>query len=112
MELQNQIYTGWHRWCPTSEELANFYMDSKTCPVNLLENEYLIICDEEDNELGVYKMQEGFIKKITHTSFKSKSESGTYKNITARNPEQKCAFDMLVDDRSTIKLITGTWGCG
>ena len=110
--LQKDVYKGWRKWYPTDEELANFYMDKTTCPIKLLENEYLIICDKEDDELGIYKMQNNSIKQITHASFKAKSESGKIKNINPRNPEQKCAFDMLVDDRTTVKLITGTWGCG
>jgi hypothetical protein len=37
-------YTGWKRWTPTDEEISEFLV-SGTCPLDLLENEYLIIND-------------------------------------------------------------------
>lgn len=108
-------YQGWKRWYPSDEELANFYVDKKNCPIinELKENEYLIICDKDENILGIYKKQDEAIVDIAHPSFKSISEN-THKSrtINPRNAEQKCAFDMLTDDRSTVKLITGKWGCG
>ena len=114
MELiveNNLAYQGYKRWYPTDEELAKFYVDCK-CPFALLENEYLIICDKDDVALGIYKMVDEKLVQICHPSFKSKSENGKSKTILPRNPEQKCAFDMLVDNRSTVKLITGSFGSG
>lgn len=109
-EMNN--YRGWQRWKPTASELADFYTYN-TCPLNLKENEYLIIVDENTNEdVGFYKKVDDKIVQIKHASFKSKSQSGKEKVINPRNSEQKCACDLLVDDRTTVKLITGTWGAG
>lgn len=110
--MENEIYTGWKKWYPTDAELADFYT-THICPLELKENEYLIVMDKnDDRDIEIVKMQDGRLVKINHASFKSKSESGKIKAITPRNPEQKCAFDLLTDDRSTVKLITGKWGCG
>lgn len=108
----NQKYQGWTKWYPTDAELADFFMDRSTCPIELRENEYLIICDSSDTATAYYKMKNGKIVDICHAAFKSTSENGKVKVINPRNPEQKCAFDMLVDSDSTVKLITGTWGSG
>ena len=43
---ENKEYTGWKRWKPTNEELAEFLV-SGICPIQLKENEYLIIDDGE-----------------------------------------------------------------
>ncbi len=108
----NQKYQGWTKWYPTDAELADFFMDRSTCPIELRENEYLIICDSSDTATAYYKMKNGKIVDICHAAFKSTSENGKVKVINPRNPEQKCAFDMLVDNDSNVKLITGSWGSG
>lgn len=112
MTEKEKKYTGWQRWYPTDAELADFFMDRNTCPIKLKENEYLIICDSDDKALSFYKMKNGKIVDICHAAFKSIGENGKVKVINPRNPEQKCAFDMLVDNDSNVKLITGGWGTG
>ena len=105
-------YQGWKKWTPTIQELADYYTYG-ACPLDLKENEYLIIIDANDNrDIEIVKMREGKLVKINHASFKSRSENGKDKIITPRNPEQKCAFDMLSDSRTTVKLITGSFGSG
>ena len=108
-------YKGWKKWTPNTEELANFYTDRETCPVELLENEYLIILDSQDNSvINIYKKNNGKIVDISHAAIKITDYKDGRKNkiINPLNPEQKCAIDMLHDDRTTIKLITGPWGSG
>ena len=56
---ETKEYVGWKRWKPNNDELAEFLV-SGTCPVQLLENEYLIIDDGENSEMGmVYRMKDG-----------------------------------------------------
>lgn len=111
-DINKEFYTGWKKWIPTDAELATYYTDN-TCPIDLRENEYLIVIDATDNrEVSISKMEDGKLVKINHATFKSKNERGVVKTINPRNAEQRCAFDMLSNDRSTVKLITGGWGCG
>lgn len=107
-------YVGWKRWKPTNEELAEFLV-SGACPVQLLENEYLIIDDGENSEMNlIYRMKDGKIVKANRAAIKiNDPKDGRVKKVyNPRNPEQVCAFDLLHDDSVTVKLLTGTWGCG
>lgn len=50
-------------------------------------------------------------KKIRKT-YSAKSKKNSQKTIVPRNAEQICAINMIRDERTTIKLITGSWGTG
>ena len=107
-------YTGWKKWFPTDEELVNLYQDGE-CPLELLENEYLIVMNKEDNTASsIYKKKNGKLEKINRASIKVKDpKDGRYNKIyNPRNPEQSCAFDALHDPDTTVKVITGSWGTG
>lgn len=107
-------YTGWKKWFPTDEELVNLYQDGE-CPLELLENEYLIVINKEDNTASsIYKKKNGKLEKINRASIKVKDpKDGRYNKIyNPRNPEQACAFDALHDPDTTVKVITGSWGTG
>lgn len=110
----NEEYTGWKRWKPTNEELAEFFV-SGTCPVRLMENEYLIIDDGEGSEMNmIYRMKDGKLEKANRAAIKiNDPKDGRVKKVyNPRNPEQVCAFDLLHDDDVTVKLLTGSWGTG
>lgn len=92
-------YTGYKKL--TDEEIADFY-EKKFDASSLLENEYVIIGNE------VYCYQNDDLRRVEYPMIEN-NYSGV---IKPRNTEQKAAMDMLLDDTSTIKLITGTWGTG
>lgn len=107
-------YTGWKRWEPTDGELAEFLV-SGTCPVHLMENEYLIVDDGEGSGMNlVYRMRGGRLEKANRAAIKiNDPKDGRVKKVyNPRNPEQVCAFDLLHDDSVTVKLLTGSWGTG
>ena len=111
---ENKEYTGWKRWKPTNEELAEFLV-SGTCPIQLMENEYLIIDDGEGSEMNlIYRMKNGKLDKANRAAIKiNDPKDGRVKKVyNPRNPEQVCAFDLLHDDDVTVKLLTGSWGTG
>lgn len=111
---ENKEYTGWKRWKPTNEELAEFLV-SGTCPIQLMENEYLIIDDGEGSEMNlIYRMKDGKLDKANRAAIKiNDPKDGRVKKVyNPRNPEQVCAFDLLHDDEVTVKLLTGGWGRG
>lgn len=82
------------------EEASEFYT-KQTCD-NILENEYVIIGED------LYCYQEGNYRRVNYPQIDNEW-SGT---IKPKNIEQKAAMDMVLDEKTTIKLITGTWGTG
>lgn len=124
--MLNYNYTGWKKWTPTDEEYTEFLVN-KTIPFELLLNEYLLVCDEEGTLISQWVQKPDGLKKIGRSSIKvereeekdllEKTKPATYKKkktevYTPKNAEQVCAFDMVKDPDTTIKLITGTWGTG
>ena len=112
--MEEKEYTGWKIWTPTNEELVELYQNN-VCPLDLLENEYLIVMDQVDGTVnGTYKMKNGILEKVNRAPIKIKDpkDGRVNKVYTPRNPEQVCAFDLLHDDDVPVKLITGSWGVG
>ena len=128
-------YTGWKKWTPTSEDWVELYANG-TVPVQLKENEYLIV-KSDDGSTIFYCYENGQLRKFTGGSIKTTKDDTTAllepskskqdgkqhssaqkyskgKNIviTPRNEEQVCAFDLMKDPTKTVKLLTGTWGTG
>lgn len=107
-------YTGWKIWYPTDEELVDLYQNNN-CSLKLLENEYLIIKNKQNDEiLSIYKKKKGKIVHINGAAIKIKNpkDMRTYTVHTPRNIEQKCVFDLLHDEDITVKLVTGCFGSG
>lgn len=107
-------YTGWKIWSPTDEELVDLFQNGE-CPLDLKENEYLIIEDRVDGSRNnIYKKKGDKIEKINRAPIKIKDpkDGRCVKTYVPRNPEQACAFDMLHDSTTTVKLITGRFGSG
>ena len=111
-KAEGREHTGWRRWSPNDGELAGFLV-SGTCPVSLLENEYLIVGTGDGSEL-VYRMRGGKLEKANRAPIKiNDPKDGRVRKVyNPRNPEQVCAFDLLHDDSVTVKLLTGSWGTG
>ena len=128
-------YTGWKKWTPTSEDWVELYANG-TVPVQLKENEYLIV-KSDDGSTIFYCYENGQLRKFTGGSIKTtkddtavllepskskqdgkqhssaqKYSKGKNVVITPRNEEQVCAFDLMKDPTKTVKLLTGTWGTG
>lgn len=128
-------YTGWKKWTPTSEDWVELYANG-TVPVQLKENEYLIV-KSDGNSTIFYCYENGQLRKFTGGSIKTtkddtavllepskskqdgkqhssaqKYSKGKNVVITPRNEEQVCAFDLMKDPTKTVKLLTGTWGTG
>lgn len=64
----------------------------------------------DDNNVAVdkYKWQDGKHKNI----YKKPLDSTQMGKIRAKNIEQELVIDMLLDEATTVKVITGTWGSG
>lgn len=101
-------YTGYKFWQLNEEEMADWYSGNLPAPTDLKINEYLIIQDEDGNVVDKYRLYHHGLKKV---NFKTLGDGFTG-IIKPRNLQQELAFDMLKDDLTTVKLITGTWGTG
>ncbi|MBO7692063.1 MAG: PhoH family protein [Methanobrevibacter sp.] len=112
--MEEKEYTGWKYWTPSDEELVYLYQEG-SCPLDLVENEYLIVKDRTDDSVAaIYKKKNGQVEKINRAAIKiNDPKDGRVKKVyNPRNSEQVCAFDLLHDDSVTVKLITGRWGTG
>jgi PhoH-like ATPase len=101
-------YTGYRFWQLSEEEMAEWYSGNQPAPTNLNVNEYLILQDKDGNIVDKYRQYPEGLKKVNYKTI----GDGFTGIVKPRNPQQELAFDMLKDDTTTIKLITGTWGTG
>ena len=100
-------YRGYEIIRSDDERLAQFY-EVKANVFNLLENQYLLIEDTHGRISDSYVWQNGSFKKVPYVKFDN-DFTGT---IKPRNAQQEILFDMLVDKETTVKLVTGGFGCG
>ena len=68
MLVENQ-YTGWKKWVPTNEEYEAFEVEGKL-PFELLENEYLIICEDAEltKPINQYCYENGELRRVSYGS--------------------------------------------
>ena len=92
----------------TDTTLSSFYSDPTTNWFDCLENQYLVIADRDCKPVGEYKWDG---HKYVRLRFKNIDNvfSG---RIAPRNVQQRMAFDMLQDDKTTVKVLTGCFGSG
>lgn len=100
-------YTGYKVIEFSNKQMADFYEEKKNS-FDLLENEYLLIKDSENKIVDKYVLQNNQLRRIKYTKFDNEYSG----SIKPRNPEQEILFDMLIDARTTLKLVTGGFGCG
>ena len=100
-------YRGYEVIRSDDERLAEFY-EAKTNIFNLLENQYLLVEDLHGKLADSYVWQNGTFRKVGYTKI-GNDFTGVVK---PRNAQQEVLFDMLVDKQSTVKLVTGGFGCG
>lgn len=87
--------------------LAHFY-EVKDNIFNLLENQYLLVEDIHGKLADSYIYQNGEFRKVPYVKLGNEF-TGV---IKPRNAQQEVLFDMLTDKQSTVKLVTGGFGCG
>ena len=100
-------YRGYEVIRSDDERLAEFY-EAKANIFNLLENQYLLVEDLHGKLTDSYVWQNGTFRKVGYTKI-GNDFTGVVK---PRNAQQEVLFDMLVDKQTTVKLVTGGFGCG
>lgn len=102
------MYKGYIEVSPTQEKWSELYTNPKENFYDCLTNQYLIIHDENDNIADKLKWNGTEYKKLIY-----KQVNNSFVNkIKPRNAQQECAFDMLQDKNTTIKIISGRFGSG
>ena len=102
-------YTGYKQIIVNDDYLNQFY--SKQIPpedIPLINNEYLVLLNEEQEVLDYYCNNNGELRRVTYPTV-GNDFTGVMK---PRNPQQYCALDLLNNRDIPIKLLTGKWGSG
>lgn len=102
------MYTGYTELNLTDEEYTELYSNSTLKNYLLHENEYVLIKDDNDKILDYFQYRNNRLNKLKYPVLEN-SYTGKYK---PRNPQQYCAFDLLKDRKTTLKLVTGGFGTG
>ena len=88
---------------------AELYVHPDNNVFSMLENQYLLVYDAASgNVIDRLKWQDGHIKNIN----KKPVESSAVGKIKPKNAEQACAIDLLLDETTTVKAMTGSFGSG
>ena len=92
----------------TDEEIANFYSNMQNNTLGLMTNQYAILYNPNGDIIDKIKWDGTCNKTI---SYKPISNDFVGK-VKPRNTQQELCFDMLQDNKSTIKVIRGNFGTG
>lgn len=101
------MYNGYVELKLTQEEYSELYCTEQLKGYILHENEYLIV-DLEENGYDYFQMRSGRLQHLKYPIINS-SFSGKLK---PRNPQQYCAFHMLMDNVTLVKVLKGVYGSG
>lgn len=101
-------YTGYKVILDDDPNLPNLYSEKTTNWFDLLENQYLLIVSKDGTVVDKFKWQDGKHKDV----YRKPVESSMLGKVKAKNPEQQFAIDLLLDESTTVKLITGGFGSG
>lgn len=102
------MYTGYTELQLTDTQLNQLYTTHQLSELCLYNNQYLIVKDAAGAVIDYFKYQDNSFHKVKFPELNSEF-TGRYK---PRNPQQYCAFDLLKDRTTTIKLLTGSFGTG
>lgn len=89
------------------EELGQFYVEMRP-PIEILENQFLVIKDSKEEVIDKYKFSNNELKKVNFQIINS-----TYMGkIKPKTFEQELALDLLSDETIPVKIIRGVYGAG
>lgn len=108
IENDDEDYTGFKVEMLSDYEMADLYQNPTVNIYNCLINQYLLI-ENYDGEIVDKLKWNG--EKYVSLSYNPINNDFTGK-IKPKNLEQELAFDMLQDNKSTIKILAGNYGTG
>lgn len=101
-------YTGYIDRIVTDEELSENFTNRSNNIYNCLTNEYVVLRNELSKVVAIMKWDGNEYKNISYKTFNS-DYMGMIEPV---NLQQKLAFDMLQDNKITIKVLSGGYGVG
>lgn len=101
-------YLGFKTVALNEDGINAIFQDAPNNDYECLQNEYLIATDTEDNMLGVFKCKENKMNKVPFKTINSKYLG----KLKPRNAQQQMVVDMLYDEETTVKIVTGKFGTG
>lgn len=101
-------YTGYIDRIVTDEELSENFTNRSNNIYNCLTNEYVVLRNELSKVVAIMKWDGNEYKNISYKTFNS-DYMGMIEPV---NLQQKLAFDMLQDNKITIKVLSGGYGSG
>lgn len=104
-------YTGFLERTVTDDELAELYSDPTINRYDLLTNQYLIACKGSSDGKTVLDSFKWNGSKLIRIPYKVINNRYVGK-VKPRNIQQQLAVDMLYDQDTTVKIITGCYGSG
>ena len=107
IEIPNN-YKGYRIISYDDPALEKFYGNLSVNTYELLENQYIAVTNEAGEVVDRYKWQDGRHKPI----FKKPIESSAIGKVKPKNVEQAFAIDMLMDESTTVKIMSGSFGSG
>lgn len=106
--MNRQQYTGYKIIKATDPSLDTFYLKPNWNVYFANVGEYVVIEDIKGNPADAYCWTG---EKYRHITYKPVDNSFTGR-VAPRNLEQRLAFDMLQNEQSTVKTLTGCFGSG
>lgn len=100
-------YNGYKELILSESELTQLYQG--TFPADsFCENEYLIVCDKDNNPIDYYCKHNNALVKVKYPTI----ENMYVGKIKPLDAQQYCAIDLLRSREIPVKLINGVYGSG
>lgn len=101
-------YLGFKEVVLSWDEVNDIFQKKPQNTFDCLRNEYVYAHDESGTELGIFKYNG---EELCHVPFKA-INSRYLGKVRPRNPQQQMTIDMLYDNETTVKIVTGKFGTG
>lgn len=101
-------YLGFKEVALTDDEVAAFYQSECTDAFDCMQNQYLLMRDVSDNDIGIFRKNGDKLVKVPFKQIRGKFLGA----IKPRNPQQQMAIDLLYNTDMTVKVLAGKFGTG
>ena len=105
--MLDKQHLGYYTFVLTNDEIARFYEGDLAMPP-LYENQYILISDIDGQIIDKYVCHNGKLEKLNWQTIENHWQGV----IKPKNLEQELAIDMLHDEKSVIKVLSGSFGTG
>jgi len=101
-------YFGYKEVIPSDDELNHIFSSNPENIYGCLRNQYLIVKDSSDEIIEPLRCDGEHLVKVPYKVINSKYLGA----VKPRNIHQRLAIDLLYNDSTTVKIITGKFGTG